>query len=206
MILVFIYLILFSIFLIALKLALPYLKGKLGEYQVSQQAKLHLNEDYVLLENITLPDGVGGTTQIDHIILSPYGIFVMETKNYTGWIFGSERQKQWTQQIYRKKFKFQNPIHQNYKHVQVLAAQLAECVEPSHIHSVIIFLNQCEFKTQMPANVCQGSAWLDYVDQFQTPVMNMEQIEKIENNIQQHRLEASFKTDLKHVQHLKNRA
>jgi len=42
---------------------------------------------------LTLPDGEGSTTQIDHFLLSPYGLFVIETKNYKGWIFGSERQK-----------------------------------------------------------------------------------------------------------------
>jgi len=41
------------------------------------------------------PDGKG-TTQIDHIVVSRYGIFVIETKNYRGWIFGSEKQRDWT--------------------------------------------------------------------------------------------------------------
>ncbi len=73
-----------------------------------------------MLNDLTLPDGEGATTQIDHLLLSPFGVFVIETKNYKGWIFGSERQKQWTQKIYKKSFKFQNPIHQNYKHMKVL--------------------------------------------------------------------------------------
>lgn len=200
-----IYIIVLFIFISVLKLALPYLKGKVGEYQVSQQAKAHLSEEYVLLDNITLPDGDGGTTQIDHVILSPFGIFVIETKNYTGWIFGTARQKQWTQQIYKKKFKFQNPIHQNYKHIQVLATVFSSMIDPIHLHSVIVFSNQCEFKTQMPANVCRGKTWLNYIQQFQNTVINADQIQQIQDLIDQHRLEASLKTDFKHVQHLKNR-
>ncbi len=52
-------------------------------------------------------------TQLDHVVVSRFGVFVIETKNYRGWIFGSEKQPQWTQQIYRQKNRFQNPLHQN---------------------------------------------------------------------------------------------
>ena len=99
---------------------------------------------------MTLPTE-DGTTQIDHIIVSKYGIFVVETKNMNGWIFGSERQKMWTQQIYRHKTKFQNPLHQNYKHVKTLENALD--IEPEKIVSVIVFVGEATFKTSMPANV-----------------------------------------------------
>ena len=95
----------------------PFLKGKMGEFAVAAHVKLYLDRDsYTLLNDCTLPDEQNQTTQIDHILLSPFGIFVIETKNYKGWIFGSQHQKTWTQKIYKKSFKFQNPLHQNYKH------------------------------------------------------------------------------------------
>lgn len=95
----------------------PFLKGKIGEFAVRTHVKLYLDkENYILLNDCTLPDEQNQTTQIDHILLSPYGIFVIETKNYKGWIFGGEHQKIWTQKIYKKSYKFQNPLHQNYKH------------------------------------------------------------------------------------------
>lgn len=50
-----------------------------------------------------------------HVFLSPYSIFVLETKNMSGWIFGSERQAQCTQKLYKRTFKFRNPLRQNYK-------------------------------------------------------------------------------------------
>lgn len=65
-------------------------------------------------------DTPDGTTQIDHVFLSPFGVFVLETKNMRGWIFGSENQAQWTQQIFKQRFKFQNPTRQNYKHLKAL--------------------------------------------------------------------------------------
>ena len=57
---------------------------------------------YYLFNDLTLetPDE---TTQIDHVIISRFGIFVIETKNFTGWIFGSENQKQWTKTTYGNK-------------------------------------------------------------------------------------------------------
>ena len=63
---------------------------------------------------IRAPDG---TTQIDHVIVSPYGIFVIETKNMQGWIFGNAYHDNWTQTIYRHKSQFQNPLRQNYRHL-----------------------------------------------------------------------------------------
>lgn len=96
-----------SILLTIFKLFKPTLKGKIGEFAVHLHVKLYLNqEQYILLNDCTLPDGLGGTTQIDHILLSPYGIFVIETKNYKGWIFGSARQKMWTQKRYKQSYLF----------------------------------------------------------------------------------------------------
>lgn len=74
--------------------------------QVSADVYKNLGEEYILLNNCTLPDHEQGTTQIDHILISPYGVFIIETKNYTGWIFGNARQKQWTQKIYKKVISF----------------------------------------------------------------------------------------------------
>ena len=123
----------------------PVLKGKFGEFAVSIHAKKYLTEDYILLNNCTLPDEQSGTTQIDHILLSPYGIFIIETKNYKGWIFGGERQKMWTQKIFKNSYKFQNPLHQNYKHQKVLEAVLSDIIAAEYLHSVIVFMPDCEF-------------------------------------------------------------
>jgi restriction system protein len=71
----------------------PWFKGIAGEMLVHISAKIHLNKDkYHVLRNVTLPTA-DGTTQIDHIIVSEYGVFVIETKNMKGWIFGGARQK-----------------------------------------------------------------------------------------------------------------
>ena len=94
--------------------------GKFGEKRVARKLDW-LSKEYTTLNDILLPTHYG-TTQIDHIVVSPYGIFVIETKNYKGWIFGHENSEEWKQSLLGKKrfwgwsseqHKFRNPIRQN---------------------------------------------------------------------------------------------
>ncbi|OTG89162.1 nuclease-related domain-containing protein [Acinetobacter sp. ANC 3813] len=183
----------------------PFIKGKVGELVVSAHVKLYLKEPYILLNDLTLPDAEGGTTQIDHIVLSPYGLFVVETKNYTGWIFGGARQKMWTQKIYKKTYKFQNPLHQNYKHMKVLEDVLEDILEPEFMHSVIVFMPESEFKTAMPENLFRGAAWTDYVKSFQQEVIPVMKLKRIQLRIEKEVLEKSWKTNRAHVDHLRQK-
>ena len=189
----------------AIKVFKPFLKGKMGEFAVSTHVKLYLDkEKYTLLNDCTLPDMQNQTTQIDHILLSPYGIFVIETKNYKGWIFGGERQKTWTQKIYKKSYKFQNPLHQNYKHQKFLENILSDIIDPTLIHSVVVFMPDCEFKTQMPSNVFRSAAWTDYVKAFKEEMIPSKTLIRIKLRIEKEVLEKSWKTNRQHVQNLKN--
>lgn len=190
----------------AIKAFKPFLKGKMGEFAVSVHVKLYLDkEKYTLLNDCTFPDEQNQTTQIDHILLSPYGIFVVETKNYKGWIFGGERQKTWTQKIYKNSYKFQNPLHQNYKHQKVLEEVLADIADPNLIHSVVVFMPDCEFKTEMPKNVFRGAVWVDHVKTFKEEVIPPTKLRRIKLRIEKEVLEKSWKTNLQHVQNLKDR-
>ncbi|WP_026471860.1 nuclease-related domain-containing protein [Alkanindiges illinoisensis] len=194
-----------GLMLVVAYLSSPKFKGKLGEFAVTAQAKKYLGEAYILLNDCTLSDGQNGTTQIDHILLSPYGIFVIETKNYQGWIFGGERQKNWTQKIYKKSFKFQNPLHQNYKHTKVLESVLEDVLGPQYLHSLIVFTPQSTFKTAMPANVVQGRAWIEYVKQFQEEVIPAIKLKRIQYRIEKEIMEKGWKTNRLHVESLKQK-
>lgn len=107
--------------LLYIKLNLPTLIGKNGEHFVSGKL-LQLNPDqYSVLDDLMLPSqGNLGTTQIDHLVVSDFGIFVLETKSYSGWILGNARQQYWTQVIYRYKKKFYNPLRQNFAHIKAV--------------------------------------------------------------------------------------
>jgi len=111
-------------------------------------------EVYREVNNVTIATS-NGTTQIDHIIVSRYGIFVIETKNMEGWIFGTESQPRWTQSFHKSKFQFQNPLQQNYRHIKALEEFLG--LPSSLFHSIVCFVGEtCQLKTAMPANVIRG--------------------------------------------------
>jgi ribosomal protein L37AE/L43A len=146
--------------------------------------------------------GLDGTTQIDHIIVSPYGIFVVDTKNMKGWIFGSERQKMWTQQIYRHKTKFQNPLHQNYKHIKTLENALN--IELDKISSVIVFVGDATFKTAMPANVNYPRGYINFIKSKNEIILSEDEVKEAIKVIDSGRFERSFNTNREHVKHVKD--
>src|SRR6516164_517412 len=106
-----------------LKRKRPFLIGKRGENFVSRKLLELDSEHYNVLDDLLLPSlGHTNTTQIDHIVVSDFGIFCIETKSYSGWIFGNARQQHWTQVLYRYKNRFYNPLRQNYAHIKAVEA------------------------------------------------------------------------------------
>jgi hypothetical protein len=192
---------LIPIFIFAIVIKSAWFKGVLGEWQVNLLIKFFLNKnEYHLIKNVTLPTE-DGTTQIDHIIVSKYGIFVVETKNMKGWIFGNGNQKQWTQQIYKHKSKFQNPLHQNYKHVKTLEACLN--AKNDSIFSVIIFIGDSTFKTNMPENVRFARGGIEYIKSKTEIVFNAKEVASVIGQIENGMLERSYKTNGQHIKHVK---
>lgn len=178
-------------------------KGWVGESLVSRKASLKLPpEQYHAFDNVTLPDGTG-TTQIDHIYVSRFGVFVVETKNMAGWIFGAENQAQWTQTIYKRKSRFQNPIRQNYKHIKTLEALLQ--IPISTLHTVIVFTGDSTFKTELPRCVCRLSNFSDYIKSFTAPLLSQEVVMQICQKIEKIRLEDNQATRNTHIQNIRNR-
>ncbi len=193
---------LLPIILIVAFLKSPWGKGIIGEFLVNTSSKIKLDKNkYHLIKNVTLPTE-DGTTQIDHIIVSEYGIFVVETKNMKGWIFGDEKQKYWTQKIYKNTNKFQNPLHQNYKHIKTIQNELG--IEQDKIFSVIVFAGDSEFKTKMPENVRQGIGYIDYIKSKTKKILSKDEVSKIISQIESGRLSKSFKTHREHVKHVKD--
>jgi hypothetical protein len=179
-------------------------KGWFGERLIRVFAYFLLDRQvYRRLHDVTLIT-LDGTTQIDHVFLSPFGIFVLETKNMGGWIFGGEKQAQWTQLFPKKRFQFQNPIRQNYKHLKALQAALD--IGPEHVHSVIAFVGGSTFKTEMPANVTQGMRSIRYIKSFQQPVFGEAQVTTMLQTLQAGRLAPTLATRREHVQRLKLRS
>lgn len=181
-------------------------KGILGETVINIATWLKLDkESYHRLNNITLPLANGGSTQIDHVIVSKYGIFVIETKNYKGWIYGSEQQRQWTQAFPNgSKYKFQNPLRQNYLHIKTLAELLE--LEMIYFHSMIAFVGECELKTrdELPAHVLKGGI-VSYIKSKQDEILTLEEVASIVEQIETNRFTKSWRTNREHKAYLKDR-
>ena len=192
---------LIPLFVIVTLFKSAWFKGVVGEFIVNLSAKLFLDkEKYHLIKNVTLPTE-NGSTQIDHIIVSKYGIFVVETKNMKGWIFGSPNQKTWTQKIYKHSSKFQNPLHQNYKHTKTLESLLE--LNEERIFSVIVFVGDSTFKTEMPENVTHGKGYIRFIKSKVQHVFTELEVKEITSKIKSGRLTPSFKTNREHVKHVK---
>lgn len=123
--------------------------GKLGEYYTSEKLK-PLNGYKKYLFNCYLPKDGGETTEIDVILLHESGIYVFESKNYSGWIFGNEDSYKWTQSLSGGKGKtskkqFLNPIIQNKVHLKWLQEYLGS-EKNWPLYSYIVFSERCELK------------------------------------------------------------
>lgn len=96
------------------------------------------------LRNIYIPKEGGQTSEIDLLYITQKGIFVFESKNYSGWIFGDENSQFWTAMLpNRQKNRFYNPIKQNRSHMKWLRRNVGESVP---LFSIIVFSERCELK------------------------------------------------------------
>ena len=119
-------------------------KGKYGEY-LSFNMLEKIKGDHRVLTNVYLPKGNGETTEVDLIYIHETGIYVIESKNYSGWIYGSENNKFWTQVLNkRSKNKFYNPIWQNNTHIKYLSKVLN--IDEKYMKSIIVFSERCKLK------------------------------------------------------------
>ncbi|WP_134702981.1 NERD domain-containing protein [Ammoniphilus sp. YIM 78166] len=180
MTLYFIILIAFSIFSFILRS--PKVKGYIGEKKVQKKLKSLDPNQYISVHDIMIQISEGKTSQIDHIILSSYGIFVIETKNYQGWIFGKDQQQYWTQTIYKRKEKLFNPVWQNKGHIKALQDLLSDFPTVPY-HSIIVFGDQATLKVESNTHVIYASQLVSTILKYQQVVLNQQDIHTIQQRI-----------------------
>lgn len=120
-------------------------KGSYGEFLIFSALE-KLNGHKRLLTNIYLPKGDDSTTEVDVVMIAETGIYVFESKNYSGWIFGDEKGKNWTQVFENKqKNHFYNPVWQNKGHISAL--KFATGLHNAELYkSYIVFSERCTLK------------------------------------------------------------
>ncbi|WP_256816646.1 nuclease-related domain-containing protein [Cytobacillus sp. Bac17] len=133
--------------------------GELGEYKIDIQLD-QLPKSYRYMSDIMIPNpnSITGFSQIDHIIISPYAIFVIETKNYTGTIYGSRDKDKW---LINGKFPMVNPFNQNFGHIKAVQSLLRN-VNVSNIVSMVSFSRRCIFKVDLNLRKIQSNELIVY--------------------------------------------
>ncbi len=189
------------VFAILLKIFLPSIKGLVGELLVRYTLKSSLPASYYTVLNDVTLETKRGTTQIDHIAVSPYGIFVIETKHLSGWIFGSENDAQWTRTFYRSKVGFQNPLRQNHAHIKALQELLG--LDYAKFHSLVVFTGSAEFKTPMPVNVTMLGGLRPFIQVRTEQLLDYDEVARINRMIRSRRLTPGRAATAAHIASLK---
>ena len=178
-------------------LSIGYILGKKRKYAIENRGEALVrkylmeyceNRNAHVLSNITLKLEDGSTTQIDHILVTIKGIFVIETKHYNGWIFANPKTKLWTQIIYKVKNKFQNPLFQNYRHVKAIQI-LLDFLDPRLIYNFVVFSGGARFKTEKPRNVYFKEELIPAIDQYVDGLLSINHVQFCVG-----RLEPGFRT------------
>ncbi|MBV2129114.1 nuclease-related domain-containing protein [Arsukibacterium indicum] len=173
---------LLAVFLVTnwLGLNLPGFKGIFAEYKLNRLLRWRLARGYRHFRKLKLLTAKEELVVVDHLVLSPFGIFVIMVKGYRGSIFGEVAEANWLRQYFGTKKQFMNPLHQNFKHVEAIKHHLELQGTPlaQHVHSVIAFSRLAQFKTEMPANVTYLDTAPAYLKKFEEPCFDDEQLNR----------------------------
>jgi hypothetical protein len=118
--------------------------GSAGEARVRRRLSRLPNDQFIVLNDLLLPTK-SGTRQIDHVVIAPCRLFVIETKNFSGWIHGQENSEYWTQTIYSDRSRFRNPIKQNWAHIYAMK-EILKNEGAVHYHPIVVFAGNAELK------------------------------------------------------------
>lgn len=158
--------------------------GKAGERVVARKLRRLESQGCVIINNVTLKHK-NGSSQIDHIVISPFGIIVIETKEYKGFLFGSEETTSWMQALYTEKNKFYNPILQGRGHIRTLKYNMPQYVNVP-FYLIVALAGDCEFKTfekvKTPV-VYPGQLYKTIINLSNKQVLNQSSIVDIQNNL-----------------------
>jgi hypothetical protein len=187
------------------KLYEPKIKGMMGELRVEEELERLQDDEYEVINDILISTKKG-SIQIDHIVVSKYGIFVIESKNYTGWIHGNENSEYWTQSIYAYKTQFRNPIKQNWSHIYALKDILKDYKQVRY-HPIVVFAGSAELKnvfTKTPV-IYTDELFKTIMDERSISHLQIEQVKKIAQKIREANIQDK-KARKEHLYRVQDRA
>lgn len=134
-------------------------KGELGEYKINIQLD-QFPKNYKHISDLMIKNTYSSTgySQIDHLMITPHGIFVIETKNYQGTIYGGKNRKTW---LVNGKFKIMSPLVQNYGHIEAIK-NFIDLKYHELLISIVSFTKRCTFKIDEELRKIQSNELVVY--------------------------------------------
>ena len=153
--------------------------GWFGEHWVKQELKKLPKDRYKIINNVLLKRG-DRTCQIDHVVVSPYGIFVIETKQYNGFFVGGKYDKKWTMYAGKRKYYYENPIRQNYGHCMIVKELLK--LDDSSVFNIVCIPSNAKLRIKHDGELTRNTTIIKKILSYQKEVIkNHDEIfEKLE--------------------------
>ncbi len=154
--------------------------GWFGELWTKQSLDRLPKDKYIIINDVFIETN-GFTHQIDHVIVSRYGIFSVETKQYNGFITGNKYDKNWIRHAGKNKYYYTNPIRQNYGHVKALSELLG--IDETKIFNVVCIPSRAILKIEHDGELVRYDTIVDKVLSYKEEIINnVDEIVKIINS------------------------
>ena len=166
--------------------------GEKGEYKVAGQLSVLDPQRYFIINDLVFRKSNGLTSQIDHVVVSPYGVFVIETKNISGYVYGSETANQWLRRwkgysrrghYKQDELSFDNPILQNEAHIDALSERIGRGMQIPY-YSIIAFSPVATLKVRADKHhVIYWNEIRSCIYGYDKPIMDIEEAKNLYENI-----------------------
>lgn len=181
------------------------IRALLGGWRVHYLLKRSLPAShFTVLRDITLSLGRADgqpTARIDHVVVSPYGIFVIETDHCSGRILGAEREARWTRVLFGSGRTFPNPLRRTAGTVRAL--QELYGLDASRFHALVVFTGGARFETPMPVNVTQIGGLIPFIQVRNSETLGFEEAERIASLMRSSHAPPAMQTPAEHLAALK---
>ena len=172
--------------------------GWFGEYWTKESLSKLPKDKYIILNDIFIEVN-GRTHQIDHVVVSPYGIFSIETKQYNGYITGNKYDKKWIRYAGNKKYYYENPIRQNYGHVKGLSELLN--IDESKIFNIVCIPSTAKLNIEHDGELTRNYTLVERILSYNKVIIN--NVDEITNIINSNNItDKNIKKE--HIRNIRN--
>jgi hypothetical protein len=164
----------------------PRFRGDIAESRTRRILAAGLEKSrYTVLNDVELPTG-GGTVHVDHIVVSRFGVFVIESQYASGMVSGGEFQDRWKQEHWGRSRRIENPMHQNAVQAETLGRLLG--MPRTKIHRVVVLTGHKGIRTQAPEHLVPADQLIRYIRKKGTHVLEPEQADRALKGIEDARV------------------